>query len=42
MGAMAIDNGSCSMNSKAGWSTAGRRDKRMPRIYDDKMLSPPG
>ena len=42
MGAMAIDNGFCSMNNKTGWSTAGRRDRYMPRIYDDKILSSPG
>ena len=40
-GAMAMDSGFCSMNNKASRSSAGRRDRYIPRIHDDKMLSPP-
>jgi len=41
-GAVAMESGFCSMNNKAGGSTAGRRDKYIPRIYDDNRLSSPG
>lgn len=41
-GALAMDSGFCPRSSKAGGSTAGRRDKYISRIYDDKMLSSPG
>ena len=41
-GTMAMNCGFYSMKNKASGSTAGRGNKYISRIYDDKMLSSQG